>query len=270
MTRAMHQLVHTLSYGDAISTEPLALQRVLRGLGYESDIFRIHEHPKLQGRSRPYSELSRAQDAEFLLHYSLGSPLNAVYEQWTRGHKRLIYHNITPARWYRAINQRVADDIEQGLLELPDLCGISDALWADSPFNAREIEGLGFQADVLDLLVDPTRWDTVRNESLYRSVTASPGIQVLHVGRLAPNKCVEDVIKSFYFLVKYIDVNARLRLVGIDTDTELYSFSLRELANYLGIGYAVEFVGALADDEVRAFNDALYVRYTKQVTFTSV
>jgi glycosyltransferase involved in cell wall biosynthesis len=76
------------------------------------------------------------------------------------------------------------------------------------------------------------------------------------VGRLAPNKCVEDVIKAFYFLVKYSDPQARLRLVGIDTDTELYSFSLRELANYLGIGYAVEFVGALADDEVRAMYEA--------------
>jgi glycosyltransferase involved in cell wall biosynthesis len=91
---------------------------------------------------------------------------------------------------------------------------------------------------------------------MYSSVSNSPGTQVLHVGRLAPNKCVEDVIKAFYFLVKYIDEQARLRIVGIDTDTELYSFSLRELANYLGIGYAVEFVGPLADEEVRAMYEA--------------
>jgi glycosyltransferase involved in cell wall biosynthesis len=64
------------------------------------------------------------------------------------------------------------------------------------------------------------------------------------------------VIKAFYFLVKYIDQQARLRLVGIDTDTELYSFSLRELANYLGIAYAVEFVGPLSDSEVRAMYEA--------------
>jgi glycosyltransferase involved in cell wall biosynthesis len=44
--------------------------------------------------------------------------------------------------------------------------------------------------------------------------------------------------------------------VGIDTDTELYSFSLRELANHLGIGYAVEFVGPLSDSEVRAMYEA--------------
>jgi glycosyltransferase involved in cell wall biosynthesis len=256
MSKALHQLVHTLSYGDAISTEVLALQRVLHSLGYHSEIFRIHEHPKLKGRSRSYTELSQGIQGDLVLHYSLGSPLNDVYSSWSGGQKTLVYHNITPAHWYRSINQRVADDIQRGLSELPRLCAVSDAIWADSPFNAGELGDLGFHADVLELLVDPARWDTPRNEGLYASVKGSPGIQVLHVGRLAPNKCVEDVIKAFYFLVKYLDPSARLRLVGIDTDTELYSFSLRELANYLGIGYAVEFVGALADDEVRSMYEA--------------
>jgi glycosyltransferase involved in cell wall biosynthesis len=256
MGRTIHQLVHTLSYGDAISTEVLALQRALQGLGCRSEIFRIHEHPRLQDRSQPYAALANESEGELILHYSLGSPLNDVYASWRGGRRRLIYHNITPAGWYRSINQRVSDDIERGLAELPRLCGLSDALWADSPFNARELATLGYAAEVLDLPVDPGRWDAPRNEALYSSVVSASGTQVLHVGRLAPNKCVEDVIKCFYFLVKYIDPQARLRLVGIDTDTELYSFSLRELANYLGIGYAVEFVGALADDEVRALYEA--------------
>jgi glycosyltransferase involved in cell wall biosynthesis len=256
MTKAIHQLVHTLSYGDAISTEVLALQRVLRGQGYESEIFSIHEHPKLRGQSTSYTKLASDSAADIILHYSLGSPLNELYSRWSGGKRRLVYHNITPAIWYRSINQRVADDIERGLSELPALCAISDAIWADSPFNAQEIKALGFSAAVLELLVDPARWSEARNEGLYASVSSSPGTQVLHVGRLAPNKCVEDVIRSFYFLVKYIDEQARLRIVGIDTDTELYSFSLRELANYLGIGYAVEFVGPLADEEVRAMYEA--------------
>jgi glycosyltransferase involved in cell wall biosynthesis len=254
--KAIHQLVHTLSYGDAISTEVLALQRVLRDLGHASEIYAIHEHPLLKGRSLPYAELEQQEKADLILHYSLGSPLNPLYKSWSRGRRSLVYHNITPAKWYRSINQRVADDIEAGLRDLPDLCRVSDSIWADSPFNASEIEALGYTADVLELLVDPARWDGARNEGIYASVKSSPGVQVLHVGRLAPNKCVEDIIKSFYFLVKYVDPQARLRLVGIDTDTELYSFSLRELANHLGIGYAVEFVGPLSDSEVRAMYEA--------------
>lgn len=252
----VHQLVHTLSYGDAISTEVLALQRALRAHDIPSEIFSINSHPKLKGMARHYSEINQCQEADLVLHYSLGSPLNEVFRGWTRGRRALVYHNITPAEWYRSINSRVAEDIEVGVAELPGLCGISDAIWADSEFNAQEVRALGFQADVLDLLVDPGRWDAARNEPLYQRVKGSPGTQVLHVGRIAPNKRLEDVIKSFYFLRKYQDPQARLRLVGIDTDTELYSFSLRELAAYLGIGDSVEFVGGLADDEVRAMYEA--------------
>jgi glycosyltransferase involved in cell wall biosynthesis len=254
--KPIHQLVHTLSYGDAISTEVMALQRALRSLGHESEIFSINTHPRLAGAAIPFAQLSSRGDSDIILHYSLGSPLNDLYAGWNKGQRILVYHNITPARWYRSINARVADDIEQGISELPRLCSLSDAIWADSPFNAQELREIGFDAEVLDLLVDPARWSGARNQGLYEAVSSSPGIQVLHVGRIAPNKCLEDVIKSFYFLVKYVDANARLRLVGIDTDTELYSFSLRELANYLNIGYAVEFVGGLADDEVRAMYEA--------------
>ncbi len=252
----IHQLVHTLSYGDAISTEVLALQRALREQGVPSEIFSINSHPKLKGQARHFTELEGCDAADVILHYSLGSPLNDVYREWTKGRRVLVYHNITPPVWYRSINSRVADDIEAGISELPQLCALSDAIWADSDFNAQEIQGLGYDGRVLDLLVDPGRWQAPRNEPLYQSVVSTPGTQVLHVGRIAPNKCLEDVIKSFYFLRKYIDPEARLRLVGIDTDTELYSFSLRELAAYLGIGQSVEFVGGLADDEVRSMYEA--------------
>jgi len=234
----------------------LALQRALREQGVPSEVFSINSHPKLEGLARHFSELENCEAADLILHYSLGSPLNDVYRGWTKGLRVLVYHNITPPVWYRSINSRVADDIEVGISELPQLCSVSDAIWADSAFNAQEIQTLGYEARVLDLLVDPGRWQGARNEPLYQSVVNTPGAQVLHVGRIAPNKRLEDVIKSFYFLRKYRDPEARLRLVGIDTDTELYSFSLRELAAYLGIGESVEFVGGLADDEVRAMYEA--------------
>ena len=254
--RAIHQLVHTLSYGDAISTEVLALQRALRSLGYESDIFAIGEHVRLLGRSRPFGEIAHVGEADLILHYSLGSPLNEVYSAWARGRRTLVYHNITPARWFAGVNARVARDIEQGLLELPELCRASDALWADSPFNAQELQALGFRAEVLDLLVDPERWERPRNEDVYRTVRASAAVNILHVGRLAPNKCVEDILKAFHYLHRHIVKDSRLWLVGIDTDTELYSFALREMAARLGIGHVVEFSGCLSDEGVRGMYEA--------------
>jgi glycosyltransferase involved in cell wall biosynthesis len=74
----------------------------------------------------------------------------------------------------------------------------------------------------------------------------------MHVGRLAPNKCIEDIIKIFFFINNKLKVPSKLWLVGIDTDTELYSFSLKRMTRELGISDAVRFVGCFADSEVKA------------------
>lgn len=255
-SRAIHQLVHTLSYGDAISTEVLALQRTLRSLGYESEIFAIGEHVRLKGRSRPFREVLQCPAADVILHYSLGSPLNELYASWTKGKRTLVYHNITPAKWFEGVNVRVARDIEGGLADLPGLCAISDSIWADSRFNAEELLALGFRAEVLELLVDPERWGLARNEPVYQTVRKVARMNILHVGRLAPNKRIEDILKAFRFLHVGLEQDSKLWLVGIDTDTELYSFSLREMAARLGIGSAIEFTGCLSDEGVRAMYEA--------------
>lgn len=259
MARPIHQLVHTLSYGDAISTEVLALERALREAGRESSIYALHEHPNLRGRSRPFSEMESVEGADLILHYSIGSPLNDLYLNWQRGRRLVIYHNITPAKWFRGVNARVARDIERGFDELPKIIAVSDLRIADSEFNASELEGMGYSSIVLDLPVDPSRWDRPRNEGIYSIVSQSPGIHVLHVGRLAPNKCIEDILKTFHFLQHYIDRNSTLWLVGIDTDTELYSFSLRRLAAELSIDQSVRFVGCLSDEEVRSLYESCSV-----------
>ncbi|NDC37470.1 MAG: glycosyltransferase, partial [Proteobacteria bacterium] len=257
-TRAVHQLLHTLSYGDAISGEALALQRCLRSLGFTSDIFAINVHPVYKKEAetlgvKDYRSFPQDVEAEVILHYSLGSPLNDLYRSLSRAQRTLIYHNLTPARWFRGVNPRIVRDIEQGMRELPGLCSISHRLIADSAFNAGELAALGFQdAQVLNLPIDPHRWDVPRNEGIFSLVSSQPGINVVHIGRLAPNKCIEDIIKAFYFLNRFIDKHSRLWLAGIDIDTEIYSFSLKRLVHALGLEEHVIFAGCMADSELRA------------------
>ena len=255
-TRPVHQLVHTLSYGDAISTEVLALQEALRGFGIESEVYALHEHNRYRGRSRPFSTIGECSEADVILHYSIGSPLNDLYGAWSRGNRVLVYHNITPAKWFRGINNKVAADIEQGVEDLPSLCGKSDRIWADSEFNAKEINSLGFRSEVLQLPLPAERWSKARNESMFSRVKASRGVNILHVGRIAPNKCIEDVIKSFYYLKTFIEPQSALWIAGIDTDTELYSFSLQRLSKSLGLTGSVEFLGGRTDEEIRALYEA--------------
>ena len=256
MPAPVHQLVHTLSYGDAISGEVLALQRCLRESGHESEIYCIHTHPKYVGQTRLFSELPQDFSGQVILHYSLGSPLNALYRTLGKARRALIHHNLTPARWFKTVNPRVARDIEHGMAELPELCRLSDLLIADSEYNAQELQEFASKTRVLELPLDPQKWNIPRNEGLFQLVKQEGGVHLLHVGRLAPNKCIEDIIKIFYFYHCRLNPQSRLWLVGIDTDTELYSFALKRMVSDLSLDGRVNFTGCLADSEVKALYEA--------------
>lgn len=252
MKQAIHQLVHTLSYGDAISSEVLSLKRVFESLGFESKIFSLHTHPKLEGLTEQATNLPEDFNGQLILHYSLGSPLNTIYSAATKAKRSIIYHNLTPSHWFEGINPRITADIRAGEAELPALLRLSDMIIADSTFNAEELKKLGFNATVLPLPIDPNRWQVEANEGIKKIVSGTKGPHLVHVGRLAPNKCIEDIIRAFYFFRHFIKKDSRLWLVGIDIDTELYSFSLRHMVDQLGLRDAVEFPGCLADSELRA------------------
>lgn len=248
----IYQLVHTLSYGDAISGEALALRRCLRDLGHSSEIFAINTHPNYIGETRDYRELATIECDEVWLHYSIGSPLNALYRNMHGCQRTLIYHNLTPSKWFGGVNPRIARDIESGLSELGALCKLSNRLLADSSFNASELSGFGASAQILPLPLDPLRWQVQANPGIAQLVKREGGVQILHVGRLAPNKCIEDIVRTFYFVHHHLRPNSRLWLVGIDIDTEVYSFSVKRLAQELKLEQAINFCGCLADSEVRA------------------
>ena len=53
----VHQVLATLGYGDAIGHEVLGIQRVLRGAGYESEIFVETADPRLEHLTLDYREM---------------------------------------------------------------------------------------------------------------------------------------------------------------------------------------------------------------------
>lgn len=258
----IHQFVHTLNYGDAISGEALTLQRLLRSRSVKSNIYVVHAHEKVRNNAVPYQNFvehlatARAAGEEVcvILHYSIASPLNALCAETPGVTKVLIYHNLTPPHWFRPYNRRVYADLVRGREELPGLLQQMDIVLADSAFNAAELEEFGHRgAQVLPLPLDLEKWSVDPNPGITRVLRGHGGRNVLHVGRFAPNKCLEDILKAFYFYHHKIDRSSRLWLVGIDIDTELYSFELRRLISRLHLKPAVNFVGAVADGELRAF-----------------
>ena len=258
----IHQFVHTLSYGDAISGEAIAISRYLRRMGFKSTIYSIHAHEKVKSERSHWERFQTdLQEAEaqgertaVILHYSIGSPLNKLFRETPGIFRGLIYHNLTPEKWFLSYNARVTADLRQGRSELPELLCEVDIVLADSHYNRSELVEMGCpNAGVLPLLIDLEKWQVAANPGIARAVRGHGGKNLLHVGRFAPNKCVEDILKVFYFYHHKIEPKSRLWLVGSDIDTELYAFELRRLVSEFRMKKAVEFVGTVADSELRAF-----------------
>lgn len=259
----VYQFVHTLNYGDAISGEALSIKKIFQAKGIPSEIYALHAHDRVKDEMKHWTQFKMdfAQDRALgessisILHYSLGSPLNDLFKELKDTKRCLIYHNLTPPRWFASYNSRVHRDIVQGVQELPQLLAHFDLLVADSDFNRMELAELGFSgASVLPLLLDGEKWgDVVPNRGVSEILRGNGSVNFLHVGRIAPNKCLEDIIKVFYFYHYKINLKSRLWLIGSDVDTEIYSFELRRLVRTLSLQDFVNFVGVVADCELRAF-----------------
>src|ERR671913_140881 len=154
MTVAIHQVLATLGYGDAIGHEVLGIQRVLRSGGYESDIFVQTAESRVEHLTRHYSELQDASHPDNILihHFSIGSRASRLaYALPDR--MVLVYHNITPPEFFVDINKHLARLCFRGRRELALYKTRCDLALGDSEYNRQELDTLGFSpAGVLQVV----------------------------------------------------------------------------------------------------------------------
>lgn len=237
--------------GDAITNEMLAIRRVLAAAGYESDIYAEHIADNLAKTIQDIRTYEGAPDNVLLVHHSMG------FDCFDRiaglpDRKVLIYHNITPPEFLRH-DPFTAAYAEKGRTQLLAYRDYVDFAFADSEFNRLELEDAGFpRTDVLPVTFALEELSQVEpNQSLAESLASSTN--VLFVGRLAPNKKQDDVIKTFSYYRQNLEPRSRLFLVGAFEGTNGYYALLRRLAEELGVADSVFFPGRVSDEELVAY-----------------
>lgn len=252
MTRRVPQLLAALSYGDAIGNEALAIQRHLRASGYESDIFAEHVHPRMAHLARPLHEYRAVSSPETvcLFHFSIGS---AAGRMIFHAPDRLvsIYHNITPAEFFMGFHPHLAGLCYHGRRELHAFASRTELGLGDSEFNRRELEATGYRkTGVLPIVLDLDGYRRAPSRLTARMFDDGRK-NILFVGRVIPNKRLEDVIRVFAVYQRYIEPRSRLLLVGESRGFERYRRRLREQVEGLGL-HDVVFTGHVDDDDLRA------------------
>jgi len=249
----IHQVLATLGYGDAIGHEVLGIQRVLRGAGYESEIFVETADHRLEPLTRDYRELVDFSHRDNLLlhHFSLGSKASrTAYALPDR--MALIYHNITPPEYFVGVHRTLARQTFRGRRELRAYADRCDLAMGDSEFNRQDLQALGFRRTaVLPVVPDFSHLDREPRWLVARDFD-DEWTNVLFVGRMIANKKIEDLIRWFHAYCTVFNPRARLLLVGAQTEFERYVASLNQLVAALGVP-DVHFVGHVSDAELVAF-----------------
>jgi glycosyltransferase involved in cell wall biosynthesis len=250
---AVHQVLATLGYGDAIGHEVMAIQRVLREAGYESDIFVETADRRLEPLTRDYRELIDASHADNLLlhHFSIGSKASrTAYALPDR--MALIYHNITPPEYFVGLHRRLARQCFRGRRELRAYADRCDLALGDSEFNRQDLVQLGFaRTGVLPVVPDFGHLEVDANRFVARQFD-DEWTNILFVGRVIANKKIEDLIRFFHAYHTGYNPRSRLIIVGVFSLFERYMASLNHLVEELDLSH-VHFTGQVSDEELVAY-----------------
>ncbi|MGQ9661742.1 MAG: glycosyltransferase family 4 protein [Kiritimatiellia bacterium] len=252
---AIHQFLAGFSKGDAISNEALVLRRIFRSWGYESEIVcelsRIL--PELRREAYDLEGFSRRIRPEdiVLLHLSIGSTVNDVFAA-LRCRKVILYHNITPPQYFELINKRTALDLERGRKQMQQLANAADLVLAVSEFNAKELTSQGYRSvKMFPLVLDFDRLREPPHRAILRACRDGR-INVLCVGRIVPNKKLEDVLRVFFIFHTFVEPRSRLILAGSFAGTERYQQLLLAQTRAYGLDQTVTFTGSIPQSHLNA------------------
>ncbi len=248
----VHQLLTALSYGDAIGDDTLAIQRILRDAGHESDIFCQLHHPRMAShvkRFELYRKISSPNNI-IIFHFSIGSPVSHIVPELS-DRKIMIYHNITPMQYFLDTNMLLAQLCYLGRRELRGFAPVVDLGLGDSDFNRRELEESGFSpTGVLPIIVDFSKFR--RESRMPHRIHGDSGYTFVFVGRIIPNKKIEEVIRVFHVYQKWHNADSRLFIVGDYQGFERYYWALKDFVAELGV-QRVHFTGHVTNEEVVAY-----------------
>jgi glycosyltransferase involved in cell wall biosynthesis len=211
--QALHQFVVGAYQGDAIYNCAEILQRWLKARGWESAIYAESIQAELGDRVLPYRTYRPSRPPEIaLVHYSIGSPmLDYLLTQDVQF--IILYHNLTPAHLMASLNTQHSRQLRAGMKMLPLFGQRTLVALAASEWSRQDLARAGFGlTGVLPVPFDEEAYSQLPNQSVLTRF-ADDVTNLLFVGRLAPNKCIEDVLKVFYYY-RQINPRSRLFLVG--------------------------------------------------------
>ncbi len=245
------QLVPAFHRGDAIGDTAFHMKEFFSSQGFQSEIYCLTRDEGQEDDCRLFSEFEKPVSSDItILHYALPSPLTKAFANLP-SRRVILYHNLTPHEFFTEFSPEMTRISRLGREELTSLVPYVDMALADSEFNRQELVEFGFpKTAVFPLFVDFKKYSQPMNR-FTQELFGDGRTTVLFVGRIVPNKKIEDLIRVIFYYKKYISPLVRLVVVGKTSSLPAYYKSLVQLADEFYLKpEEICFTGHIPDDEM--------------------
>lgn len=250
----VNQWVPAAHAGDAIGDSARQVRGMLRAAGHDADLFALTIDEDLRGDVRPFADGAASRGDITILHFALPSPMTEAFAR-LGGIRVLQYHNITPAAFFAPYDPHLFRLAALGRAELASLVGHVDLALGDSEFNRAELAALGFApTGVMPIAVNTARITAAPRRPALDRILGDGLINILFVGRIVPNKRIEDHIRLAEVYKRYVDSYYRFIFVGRYHGLPRYYAMIRALmVQYQMLPDRFVFTGAVPDADLAAY-----------------
>jgi glycosyltransferase involved in cell wall biosynthesis len=256
--------------GDAVGDSSRRLRDLLRALGHESEIFALTRDEDVQAEVRPFDDPHATRGDMTIFHYVLPSPMTAAFTGLA-GRRVLYYHNLTPAHFFAPYDPALFRLAALARRELETLVGRADLALGVSEYNRQELASIGFSpTGVLTLPIDLSRITHGRPRPALEKILDDEFVNFLFVGRIAPNKKIEDHIRLAEHYKRYVDSFYRFIFVGrYDAVPRYYATIRGMMVDYRLLNERFIFTGPVTDDDLATYyrHAAVYISLSEHEGF---
>jgi L-malate glycosyltransferase len=266
----VNQWVPAAHQGDAIGGSARHIRDLLRRMGHQSELYALTIDEELQGEVLPFSDPASRDGDITIFHYALPSPMTDAFGRLPDG-RVLQYHNVTPAHFFAPYDPPLFRLATLARRELARLVGRVDLALGVSEYNRQELQALGFApTGVLPLAVDTARITRKVARPALEQILDDDFVNFLFVGRIAPNKAIEDHIRLAEHYKRYVDAHYRFIFVGrYDAVPRYYSTIRALMSEYRMLNERFIFTGPVPDEDLAIYyrHAAVYISLSEHEGF---
>ena len=245
---------------DAVSNDVLGMYNTLKSHNREVQVFANEWSTDGIGIRPAYqaTEFAKSAGDVLIYHYSMGWHIGLEMMRDAPCRRVVKYHNITPPEYFEGVSKDYEHVCRVGRQQHEEFAAMQcDLYLSDSQYNMWELLIAG--ADETRSFVVPPfhhidRLAEIDPDPHVLEAGRGDVVNVLMVGRVAPNKRQDTLIEAFAAYHNDFNKNSRLYIVGKEPDMlESYSAKLRELADKMNVRDAVTFTGCVTDEQLKAY-----------------